>query len=122
MYIMIVKPAYYNDNKKYAGIFAGVTIRRDIGKVTIYRVRRGNGYVGAKKGVTYQDAYPYFVNDPNADHVGIENKNDFAAAITSWHSLTDEQRATWTADAERRKLNMSGFNLYIRHWRLGLIP
>jgi hypothetical protein len=125
--IEIVKPVPQTQK-----IFIGLLIRRTIGKgklnvgpdalpVRTFRVRRGNGYYGSKKGETIQDQFDYCVPDPNADHVGITNKNDFAAAVAAWQALSDIVKKTWNYKAQNAHLHMSGYNYFIRKYRLGEI-
>jgi hypothetical protein len=110
----------------------GLFIRRTIGKgllntgtptlpIRTFRVRRGNGHYGSVQGELIQDQYAYTVSDPNADHVGQVNKDDFAAAVASWKALPDLDRKYWDDEAIRQHLHMAGFNLYIRKWRLDLL-
>lgn len=86
-----------------------------------FRIRHGNGYYGTKLGELIQDQYPYYVIDPNADNVGQPNKDDFASAVAAWKSLSSPDKKYWDDEAVRLHLHMSGFNLYIRKWRLGLL-
>lgn len=106
-------------SKMYAGIPVGLLIRRDIGKDKIFRVRHGNGYYGSILGELIQDKFDYVVPDPNAENVGIVNKNDFAAAVAAWQALPGSTKAWWDQEAKRLRLVMSGYNLYIRKYRLG---
>ena len=106
-------------SRRYAGIPVGLYIRRDIGKTLTYRVSRGNGFYGTKKGETIQLCYAYNVSDPNADHCGVANKNDFAAAVAAWQALSAETKKWWENEVKRLRLVMSGYNLYIRKYRLG---
>jgi len=113
-------------------INVGMWIRRTIGKgklnvginalpIRTFRVRHGNGYGGTKAGEIIQDQYNYTVSDPNADHVGNENKTDFAAAILAWQNLSIENKKKWNTRATNARLTMSGYNLFIREYRLNLI-
>ena len=106
-------------SRRYAGIPLGFKIQRSIGKVWTYRIRRGNGFFDTKLGEIIQDRYAYNVSDPNADHVGVANKNDFAAAVAAWQAKSIEVKAWWDKEAIRLHLCMSGYNLYIRKYRLG---
>ena len=105
--------------RRFAGIPVGFHIRRDIGKVWTYRVNRGNGFYGTKLGEMIQLRYPYNVSDPICDHTGIANKNDFADAVTIWHTFPDVTKKWWDDEVKRLHLCMSGFNLYISRYRLG---
>jgi len=110
----------------------GMWIHRTIGKgefntgtpvlpIRTFRVIHGNGKYGSRLGELIQHQYDYNVSDPNADHVGQVNKDDFAAAVASWKELSDPDKLYWNNEAARRNLSMSGFNLYIKKWRLGLL-
>ncbi len=107
-------------SRRYAGIPLGIMIQRSLAKTWTFRIRKGNGVAGTRPGEIIQDKYPYTVSDPNADHVGIANKNDFAAAVAAWQALTGSVKAWWNSEAKRLRLTMSGYNLYIRRYRLGL--
>ena len=95
-------------------------IRRSIAKTWTFRIRKANGVAGTRVGELIQDKYPYNVSDPNADHVGVGNKTNFAQAVWNWQNLlTPEEKAKYNKRAARKR-KMSGFNLYIREYRLGL--
>jgi hypothetical protein len=107
-------------SRRFAGIPLGMTIRRSIGKTWTFRLRKGNGQAGTRIGELVQDKYPYTVPDPNADHVGVGNKTNFAQAISNWQNvLTPAEKAEYNRRAAIKK-KMSGYNLYIREYRLGL--
>ena len=107
-------------SRKYAGIPLGLMIRRSIAKTWTFRIRKGNGMYGTRVGELIQDKYPYTVSDPNADHVGVANKNNFALAISNWQSvLSPTLKAKYNRRAALKRV-MSGYNLYIREFRLGL--
>jgi len=110
----------------------GTFIRRTIGKgelnvgpdalpIRTFRVRHGNGKFGTVLGEIIQDQYAYFVPWPNGEMFPDSTRTDFAAAVASWKALSDPDKAYWNAEAVRRNLFMSGFNLYIKTWRLGLL-
>ena len=110
----------------------GIFVRRTIGKgalntgtptlpIRTFRVRRGNGYYGTKLGELIQDQYDYNVSDPNADNCPLQDKIDFAAAILAWQLLNDTTKKAWNYKAQRAELHMSGYNLFIRKYRLGEI-
>lgn len=105
-------------SRKYAGIPLGIMIQRSIAKTWTYRIRKGNGIAGTRVGEIIQDKYAYTVSDPNADHVGIVNKNDFADAVGAWQALSLAAKAWWDSEAKRLRLHMAGYNLYIRKYRL----
>jgi hypothetical protein len=86
-----------------------------------YQVNRGNGYYGTTYGELIQIRYPYNVSDPNADHCPTADKADFAAAVAAWQALSDAEKKYWNAKVWRDHRNMSGYNLFIRKYRLGEI-
>lgn len=107
-------------SRKYAGVPLGLMIRRSIGKTWTFRIRKGNGQAGTRVGELIQDKYAYTVPDPNADNVGIENKTNFAQAVWNWQNLlTPTEKAEYNRRAAIKR-KMSGYNLYIREFRLGL--
>lgn len=125
--IQIVKPQPQTQK-----INVGMWIRRTIGKgllntgtpvlpVRTFRVRRGNGYYGTTEGELIQDQYNYNVSDPNADNCPDIDKLDFAAAVLSWQGLDPSEKKLWNTAAQAKELHMSGYNLYIREYRLGLL-
>lgn len=116
-----MKPAYKLDKLKYGGVFVGLQIRRDIGKVKTFRVRTGNGHYGSKLGVKYQDQYDYNVSDPNADHCGNVNKDKFAAGSALWNALSADEKLMWKNVAAARHLNMTGYNLYMKGYLLSTL-
>lgn len=105
--------------KRYFGkIPLGFWVRRSICTTWTYRVDRGNGFYGTVLGERIQKRYLYNVPDPHADNVGVANKNSFAAAVAAWQSLSDEDKLWWDKEAQRLRLNMAGYHLYIRKYRL----
>jgi len=89
--------------------------------IRTFRVIHGNGFAGSKLGELIQHQYDYNVSDPNADHCGQANKDDFAAGVAAWKALSPTEKKVWNDTAVRLNLHMSGINLYIRKWRLGLL-
>jgi len=105
-------------SRLFEGIPLGLWIRRSICTTWTYRVDRGNGFYGTKLGERIQLKYRYNPSDPHADNIPIEHKNDFAAAVAAWQVLSDSVKAWWDKEAQRLHLVMSGYNLYIRKYRL----
>jgi len=110
----------------------GIFIRRTIGKgalntgtptlpIRTFRVRRGNGYFGTKEGEPIQDQYDYNVSDPNADNCPEIDKLNFAAAVIAWQRLSPLNKQAWNTAAQDKELHMSGYNYFIRKYRLGEI-
>jgi len=103
-------------SRRYAGIPVGILIQRDIGKTWIFRIRRGNGYYGSKKGETIQDRFAYFVPDSINNAQGQHARDVFTAAIAAWQGLSAAIKKWWDTKAKRLRLNMSGYNLYIKKY------
>ena len=110
----------------------GIFIRRTIGKglrntgtptlpIRTFRVRPGNGYYGTKLNELIQDQYDYFVPSSINNPEGQDARDDFAAAVAAWKALPDTDKINLDSETSRRNLHMSGYNLYIRKWRLGLL-
>lgn len=86
--------------------------------IRTFRVIHGNGFAGSILGELIQHQYDYNVSDPNADHVGQVNKDDFAAAVAAWQALSAPDKKYYNDRAVRLNLHMSGYNLYIKMYRL----
>lgn len=107
-------------SRRYAGIPLGIMIRGSIANTWTFRVRKANGQAGTRLGELIQDKYAYNVPDPNADNVGPGNKADFALAIWCWQELvTPTEKAEYNRRAAIKRV-MSGYNLFIREFRLEL--
>lgn len=106
-------------NRKYKGIPVGFRVRRDIGRDKIFRIRRGNGYFGAEIGDIIQDKYLYFVPSSINNPQSAQSRLDFAAAVAAWQTKTPAEKNALDATAASRRLNMSGYNLFIRQQMLG---
>jgi len=104
--------------RRFEGIPLGFFIRRSICTTWTWRVNRGNGFYGTKLGELIQLKYRYNISDPHADHIPVEHKNDFAAAVAAWQALAAATKKWWDGEAQRLRLQMSGYNLYIRRYRL----
>jgi len=108
-----------NDNICFADVPLGLLVQGTIQKTTTYRLQRGNGHFGTVKGKLYQHKFPYTVSDPNCDHTGLANKQDFAQAVLNWQTtLTDSQKKEYNRRASKKK-GLSGYCLYISDYRLG---
>ena len=105
--------ATLHQKRMYNGVFIGFGIRRSIAKVTTYRIRRGNGFYGAKLGEEYQDKYPYFVPTSITHAAGDASRATFANAITAWQALDEATKAVYNKRAHSIQF-LSGYNLYIR--------
>lgn len=110
----------------------GLLIRRTIGKgllntgtpvlpIRTFRVRKGNGYYGTILGETIQDQFDYVIPSSINNPEGQPARDDFAAAVVAWKALSPEDKKELDTEAVRHNLHMSGFNLYIRKYMLGLI-
>lgn len=120
------------ETRTYEGAPVGQLIQRTIGKgpkivaagilpALTFRVRRSNGMGGVPAGTLIQDRYPYFVPWPNAENIPDSTRIDFADAVAAWQALTLPEKKEYDAEAGRRHLNMSGYNLFIRKYRLGAL-
>jgi len=104
-----------NTKRMYGGVFIGYGIRRQIGKTTIFRIRRGNGFYGAIDGEIYQDKYDYFVPTSITDAAGDASRTCFTNAVNAWQALSTAEKIVWDKRAQKIRY-MSGFNLYIRNY------
>ena len=103
------KPA----KKMFGNIPLGFRVRRDIGRLIIYRVRRGNGYYNSTLGELYQDKYPYFIPASIRNIEGQPARDALSAAVSNWKIvLTQTERDGYNKRA-MIKGNLSGFNLYV---------
>ncbi len=94
----------------------GITIRKQLGKRVIFRVRRGNGYYGSSLTSIYQDKYKYTVPSSINNIQGQPARNAFAQAVSNWQNLlTDTQKKEYNIKATKG-YKMSGYNLYIRDY------
>lgn len=98
----------------FNGIPLGLWIRRSICTTWTYRVRRGDGNFGTKVGELIQDKYPYFIPRSIKNPEGQHARDVFTAAVAAWQLLSDEIKRALDREAQRLRLSMSGFNLYIR--------
>jgi len=99
----------------YGNGLVGFGIQRDIGKTTIYRMRHGNGHYGAKLHKLYQDKYDYFVPSTITHPNGDAARTCFTNAIAAWQTLPDADKKRFNDWAAKIR-NLSGFNLFIRHY------
>jgi len=108
-------------NKRiYGGIPLGITIRKQVAKAQIFRVRPGNGYFNAKIGTFYQDQYTYFVPTSITNVEGEPYRVLLASAVSAWkNTLTPAEKAVYNSRANKG-LHMSGYNLFIREVILGI--
>ncbi|MCK4794933.1 MAG: hypothetical protein KAV87_64990 [Desulfobacteraceae bacterium] len=102
-------------NNFYNGRPVGNKIRGQIGKEVIYRVRKGNGYVGSTVGRTYQDRYRYFVPTTIMHPNGNASRATFALAIAAWKNLSAEEKQKYSATATRRG-GLTGYNLFVSNY------
>ena len=104
-----------NTKRMYGGVFIGYGIRRQIGKTTIFRIRRGNGVYGAIDGEIYQDKYDYFVPASITDAAGDASRTCFTAAIAAWQALSIAEKIALDQQAQKIRY-LSGYNLFIRRY------
>jgi hypothetical protein len=91
----------------------GFAVRRQIRKEIIFRVRPGNGYMGALLGVRYQDKYKYFVPSSINNAEGATARAALAQAVYNWKNVLDEATKQEYHRAAAKKQHMSGYNLYV---------
>jgi hypothetical protein len=84
-----------------------------------YRIRRSNGIGGAPVGELIQDRYPYFIPSTIMHPNGNAARTDFAAAVAAWQALSGAEKKYWNAEVWKEHRNMSGYNLFIKKYRLG---
>jgi hypothetical protein len=85
----------------------------DISQALIFRVRPGNGYMGAKVGERYQDKYRYFVPASINNVQGAAARAALAQAVYNWRFVLDPVTKKEYHAAAARKQHMSGYNLYV---------
>jgi len=85
-------------------------------KAITFRLRRGTGDWGTKKGERIQDQYPYFVPSSINNAQGAAARSAFATAVSNWQSvLTEDEKIEYNKRAAQKN-DMSGYNLYIREY------
>jgi len=101
-------------HRDYDGIPVGIAVRRTIADTLTFRVRRGNGFYGSIQGARYQDRFAYTVPSSINNIQSSPYRTHWAAAVYKWkNGLTDEERKAYNDKATHR-LQMSGFNLFMR--------
>ena len=104
----------YKENYTYAGIPLGFAVRKQIGKTSIFRVRRGNGVYGSIEGENIQDKMAYFVPLSINNPEGEPMRAMLIAAVAHWQrALTKDQKTEYNKRASKG-LHMSGYNLFMR--------
>lgn len=117
-YVSNKQPAPSNYKNSIHRVQLGQLVRKSIGKLITFRVRRGNGHQGSVAGKLYQDKYPYFVPTSINNTEGQPARDALSTAVHNWQSvLTDEQKASYHKRAQNG-LRMSGYNVYIRDYIL----
>lgn len=105
-----------NLKRTIRGVEAGFVIRKQLGKRVIFRYRRGNGYMGAKLGVGYQDKYKYFVPSSINNVQGAAARAALATAVANWKNiLTTGEKLEYNRRADRIG-KLSGYNLYVKEY------
>lgn len=108
-------------NRIYGKVPLGISIRKSIAKLFTFRVRRGNGEYGAKKGALYQDQYRYFVPSSINNNQSANVRDHFKTAVSNWrHVLTPLEKQAYNARANAHGA-MSGYNLYISEYIKGAL-
>jgi len=110
------------ERQTYKDVFIGYGIRRSLGGDTTFRVRRGNGHYGAILGHIYQDKFtlviPSSINNPEGEPYRTLLRN----AVAYWkNTLSAAEKKEYDRRATHG-LRMSGYNLFIREYILGIAP
>jgi len=101
-------------NRDYNGIPAGLAVRGSINNEYTYRVRPGNGHLGAISGKVYQDKYAYFVPLSINNAASEPYRRQWIAAVHKWqYDLTAAQKKEYN-DKANKNMHMSGYNLFMR--------
>jgi hypothetical protein len=86
---------------------------------TVWRVRRGNGILGAEVGVHYQDRFtgvvPSSINNPE----GEPYREKLRAAVLAWQNLSEAEKKTWHTKSIDDKFR-TGYNLFIQNYMLSM--
>jgi hypothetical protein len=110
-----------NTKISFGNITLGFAVRRSIQKLWTYRVRRGNGFFGSNVGERYQDKYSYFVPTSITNTQSETYRVLYREAVSNWKSnLTEEEKREYNVRVQKG-MHMSGYNLYIKEYILGLI-
>ena len=100
-------------DRSMARVPLGFTVRKQLRHEVIFRVRRGNGFVGAVIGKQYQDKYKYFVPSSINNIQGQPARDALTTAVSNWKNvLTDSEKAEYNKRA-MIKGGLSGYNIYI---------
>lgn len=86
---------------------------KDTSKAIIFRVRSGNGYMGAVYGERYQDKYRYFAPWPNGNPAAGAARTALATAVHNWKYVLDDATKAEYHHAAVKRGKMSGYNLYV---------
>lgn len=104
------------ENRLVNGIILGYLIRKQLGKLWIFRGRKGNGFYGTSTNNIYQDKYSYFVPGSINNTEGQRARDILSTAVLNWQSslaMSDKN------EYDRRAAELgglSGYNLYIREY------
>ena len=115
-YILKDKTMKCTHKRNYEGIPLGFAVRGSIADLWTYRVRPGNGYYNSIAGEVYQDCYTYFVPASITNAEGEPARVAFAAAIVLWQALSQSEKRALDIRANKARLRMSGYNLFIREY------
>lgn len=108
--------------QSYSNVFIGYGIRGTIGGDMTYRVRRGNGYYGSELGHIYQDMFTTVIPSSITNVESESYRVLLTEAVAYWkNTLSAEQKKEYNRRASHG-LQMSGYNLFIRDYILGIAP
>jgi len=102
-----------NTKRTYGTALIGCGVQRTIAKTTAYRLRRGNGQYGAKKGELYQDKFtrvvPSSINNPQ----GEPYRGLLTNAVGYWkNTLSAAEKKEYNRLAGHIQ-HLSGYNLFV---------
>ncbi len=111
----------YLQNRSVDGIPLGFEVRKQFGHRYIFRVQRGNGFVGSEVGRKYQHKMAYYVPLSINNVESQPYRQQWIAAVYKWkNDLTAEEKRAYNLLAGKG-LHMSGYNLFMRRAMKGEI-
>ena len=90
----------YYDKRCRTRIIIGATVRGQIGKNSIWRIRRGNGKYGSKFHKKYQEHFRYYNNVAAPGSAHEQRQTIFKQVMQEIKDMPEEQRAPYKAQAK----------------------
>lgn len=116
----MAKPGFFT-KRAISGIPLGWEVRKRFAHQYIFRVQRGNGFVGSVVGRKYQHRMAYYVPGSISNVEGEPSRRQWIAAVHKWiYDLTTEQKEEYNKRVQTG-LRMSGYNLFIREAMKGIV-